>query len=65
MYYLLLILLYPLSLLPLGFLYVLSDMLYVLVYRIGGYRKNVTLDNLRHAFPEKRDDEIRVIMKHF
>jgi len=65
MYYLLLILLYPLSLLPLGFLYVLSDLLYLFVYKIGGYRKKVTLENLRHAFPQKSEAEIRDIMHRF
>jgi len=65
MYYLILILLYPLSLLPLGCLYVISDLLYVFVYKIGDYRKKITLDNLRHAFPEKSERELIGIMHRF
>ncbi|MDR3679023.1 MAG: lysophospholipid acyltransferase family protein [Flavipsychrobacter sp.] len=65
MYYLLLIFLYPLALLPLRVLYVLSDVIYVLLYHIAGYRKQVVLSNLRNAFPEKDDKEIRRIMRLF
>ncbi len=65
MYYLLLIFLYPLALLPLRVLYILSDIIYVLLYRVAGYRKQVVLSNLRHAFPEKDDQEIRRIMRLF
>lgn len=65
MYYLLLILLYPLALLPLRVLYVLSDGVYFVIYYVLGYRKQVVLDNLTHAFPEKSAGEIRLIMKRF
>ncbi len=65
MYYLLLFFLYPISLLPFPVLYLLSDVIYIVVYRIARYRKNVVLDNLKHAFPEKTDDEIKLIMKRF
>lgn len=65
MYYLLLILLYPLALLPMRALYLVSDVVYGLLYYILGYRKQVTSDNLRHAFPEKSEAEIRQIMKRF
>lgn len=65
MYYLLLILLYPLALLPMRVLYLLSDVVYVLLYHILGYRKQVTVDNLRNAFPEKCNADIQQIMKRF
>src|ERR1700744_3531830 len=65
MYYLLLIILYPLALLPLRILYVLSDVLYGLLYYVTGYRKNLVLDNLRHAFPEKNEAELNRITKRF
>lgn len=65
MYYVLLILLYPLALLPLRALYVISDLLYLILYKVFGYRKEVTLDNLRHAFPEKYPEEIKSIMDSF
>jgi KDO2-lipid IV(A) lauroyltransferase len=65
MYYVLLIVLYPLSLLPLRVLYVLSDILYVVGYLLAGYRKDVVLENLQHAFPEKSIDELKKIRKDF
>jgi KDO2-lipid IV(A) lauroyltransferase len=65
MYYLLLAVLYPLSLLPLRVLYLLSDMIFVLAYHITGYRKAVVLDNLHHAFPGKTDTEIKHTCKQF
>lgn len=65
MYYLLLFILYPLSLLPLRILYVLSDGMYVLLYHIIAYRKQLVLNNLWHAFPEKTEEEIKTICKKF
>jgi len=65
MYYFLLVLLYPLSLLPLRLLYVLSDGVYGLLYYVTGYRKEVVFNNLRHAFPEKTEEEIKSIRKKF
>ena len=54
-----------LSLLPLSILYLLADFLYLLVYRVIGYRKQVVRQNLQHAFPEKNDVEIAAIEKKF
>lgn len=65
MYYLLLFILYPLSLLPLRILYLLSDGMYLLLYYVIGYRKQLVLDNLRHAFPLKTQEEIHTIGKKF
>jgi len=65
MYYLLILILYPLALLPLRVLYLLSDLAYLVLYRIIGYRKVVVMDNLRHAFPEKNEEEIKIICKKF
>ena len=65
MYYLILVLLYPVSLLPLPVLYLLSDGVYALLYHVLGYRKKVVYDNLRHAFPEKSDQELKSIRKKF
>ena len=45
-------------LVPFRLLYVISDGLAFLLYRILGYRKRVVLDNLRRSFPEKNDAEI-------
>ena len=53
------------TLLPLPVLYVFSDILYLLIYYIFGYRKKVVFDNLRHAFPDKNEKEITKIAKKF
>lgn len=65
LYYPLWLLLQGLSLLPWSVLYLLSDLLYVLVYYLVGYRKKVVLQNLRNAFPEKPEAERQGIAKAF
>ncbi len=65
MYYLLLFILYPLSLLPLRVLYILSDMMYVVLYYTTGYRKELVLKNLGYAFPDKTQEELQAIRKQF
>lgn len=64
-YYLSLPFLYLLSLLPFPALYALSDVLYVLLYRVSGYRKEVVMENLRRSFPEKPEAEIKAIASRF
>jgi len=51
--------------LPFAVLYGISDMLYFIIYRIIGYRKTVVADNLKNAFPEKSNAEIKTISKKF
>ncbi len=65
MYYLLLFLLYPLALLPLRVLYVLSDICFVVIYYLLDYRKKLVLDNLRNAFPGKNIKELKKIRRQF
>jgi Kdo2-lipid IVA lauroyltransferase/acyltransferase len=55
----------PVSLLPFPLLYALSDFLFLVFYYIFPYRKKVVVRNLRSAFPDKSDEEIRVITKRF
>lgn len=50
---------YPLSLLPLPALYVLSAGVNLVISRIVRYRRKVIDDNLRNAFPEKSGKELR------
>ena len=50
---------------PLRILYVLSDLIYPLVYYIIGYRREVVRKNLENSFPEKSEKEIREIEKRF
>ena len=63
------ILLYPLivfiSILPFRVLYFVSDIVFLLLYYVVGYRKKVVMNNLRIAFPEKSEKELKVIMKKF
>jgi KDO2-lipid IV(A) lauroyltransferase len=63
------IILYPIlwciSILPFRLLYAVSDGVYILLYRIVGYRKKVVLENLHLVFPEKNEAEILAITKAF
>lgn len=45
-------------LIPFAALYVLSDALAFLLFHLVGYRKQVIMDNLRRAFPEKNEADI-------
>jgi len=65
MYYISFAFLYVVSLLPLRVLYVISDLIYVIIYYIVGYRKEVVFGNLARAFPEKTIAERTVIAKKF
>ncbi len=46
-------------------LYLKSDVLFLIIYYLVGYRKKVVFDNLQKAFPEKPDKEIKAIAKRF
>jgi Kdo2-lipid IVA lauroyltransferase/acyltransferase len=63
------ILLYPflwlISILPFRVLYIISDLVYILIYHIFGYRKKVVNSNLHLAFPDKTDAEIKTIRRKF
>lgn len=56
---------YALSLLPFRLLYVLSDAVYFLAYRVVGYRRRLVRANLTSSFPEKDDKEIVAIERSF
>lgn len=58
-------LIFLISLLPFPVLYVISDLIYVVLYRIVGYRIQVVRENLRNSFPEKSEEERRQIEKKF
>ena len=53
------------SLLCLPVLYVISDAIYLLLYRIGRYRIRVVRENLATSFPDKSAGELRAIEKAF
>jgi KDO2-lipid IV(A) lauroyltransferase len=65
LYYLSLPIIYLVSLLPFPILYLLSDTVYLLLYHVAGYRRKVVEENLRNAFPEKSEQEIREISSRF
>ncbi|MEP6684051.1 MAG: lysophospholipid acyltransferase family protein [Parafilimonas sp.] len=65
MYYLLYGFLYLVSLLPFWIIYLISDLAYVLIYYVIGYRKDIVMSNLSIAFPEKSVEEKKVIAKKF
>ena len=53
------------SLLPLRVLYVFSDLIFLLLYYFPSYRRKVVATNLKNAFPEKSDEELKSIEKKF
>ncbi|MFP9115453.1 lysophospholipid acyltransferase family protein [Flavobacterium sp. RHBU_3] len=63
------ILAYPviwfISILPFPVLYLLSDMVYVLVYYVIGYRKKTVRKNFRLALPHLTPQEMHVLEKRF
>lgn len=63
------VLIYPLlwliSILPFKLLYAFSDFVYIIIYRIIGYRKRTVKNNLKLVFPEKSAEEINTITKKF
>ena len=57
--------LYLVSLLPLRLLYLVSDLIYGLIFYVFKYRRDVVFKNLKGAFPEKTDEERMRIAKEF
>ncbi|PKR80790.1 lauroyl acyltransferase [Brumimicrobium salinarum] len=59
----------PISHLPFKVLYFISDLVYLLLYYIVGYRKKVVRENLKNSFPEldneARSDIEKKFYKHF
>lgn len=64
-YYIALPFIYGIALLPFPLLYLFSDLLHLVLYRLIGYRTDVVLTNLRNSFPEKSEAEIRAIASRF
>lgn len=64
--YILLILFKKLTgIIPFSVFYLFSDLAYVVIYYLAGYRKNVVRTNLVNAFPEKDIGEIKAIEKKY
>ena len=65
LYYFVLSVWYLLSLLPMKVHYFISDVMFWLLYRLIGYRKQVIRHNLQTSFPEKSEEELRKIERGF
>lgn len=58
-------LLWLIALLPFPLLYVLSDILFLIIFYLIRYRRKVTVSNLSNSFPEKSLKEIKAIEKKY
>lgn len=58
-------LLHLMAWMPLGVLYAVSDMLFVIVFHVVRYRRKVVEQNLLESFPEKGDAERKEIARKF
>lgn len=56
---------YLLLLLPLPVLYLFSDLVFLLLFHVSGYRRKVVYANLRASFPAKNDAEIHDIARKY
>lgn len=53
------------SKLPLKVLYLISDLIFFVIYILVGYRKNVVSENLKNSFPHKTPEERNKIQRKF
>lgn len=65
MYYIVFVVWYLLSLLPLWVHYLFSDVLYLFIYKIAGYRTDVVRKNLSTSFPTLSENELHDIERRF
>ena len=59
------ILVLPISLLPYPVIYFISDILFLIIYKIIGYRRVVVETNLKNSFPDKNKEELKKITINF
>lgn len=64
-YFLLCAILYPLSVIPLRLLYIISDIIGWLAHDVVRYRRKVIYTNLRNSFPDKSEKELHRIGSRF
>lgn len=65
LYYVLCGFMWLIMLLPLGFLYRISDFAFIIIFYIIKYRRKVVQTNLKNAFPEKTESELKKIEYSF
>ncbi|MBB6462839.1 lysophospholipid acyltransferase family protein [Flammeovirga kamogawensis] len=56
---------YPITILPFSILYKISDFLYLILYKLIGYRVKTVRSNLKGSFPNKSNEELREIEQEF
>jgi len=64
-FYLALPFIYLLSILPFPVFYLFSDLVCFLLWRVIGYRRKVVMQNLRNAFPEKSEADLKTLEHTF
>lgn len=57
--------LYAISLLPFWVLYLIADLIYLVLYHIAKYRREVVQSNLSRSFPSKTPEELHSIEKQY
>ena len=53
------------AILPMPVLYILSDILYFLIYHVAHYRRKVVRNNLKNSFPDKKKKDILKLERRF
>lgn len=51
--------------LPFRILYIISDVLFVIVYYIARYRRDVVKENIASSFPEMQEKEQKKVIRQF
>ena len=64
-YYVVYGIMWIITLLPLRVLYLLSDIIFLVLYYFPSYRRKVVATNLKNSFPEKTEDELKSIEKKY
>ena len=64
-YFLSLPLIYLISVLPFPALYLFSDFVWLILFGVFKYRKNVIRTNLKNSFPDKNDTQIQQLARSF
>ncbi|MEW5844985.1 MAG: lysophospholipid acyltransferase family protein [Bacteroidota bacterium] len=59
------VLTFPFKFMPLRWLYVISDIMYVFIYKVFRYRVDVVRQNLKRSFPQKTQKELKEIEHKF
>jgi KDO2-lipid IV(A) lauroyltransferase len=65
LFYLVYSFLWLITLLPLPVLYLISDLIYLIMYYLVDYRKRTVYQNLQHSLPDQSSQEIKLIARKF